>query len=66
MLVPEGHAATGAILSWVTCATTRTLVRSKAKLQLSVMSGSMVLLQSGSVLKSLASVTTGVHCNREC
>lgn len=66
MLVPEGHATTGAILSWVTCTTTRTLVRSKTKLQLSVMSGSMVLLQSGSVLMTLASVTTGVHCNREC
>lgn len=52
MLVSEGDAATGNILIWVASAATRAMSRSK--LLLRFMFGSVVLLQLGSVLMSMA------------
>lgn len=59
VLVSLGYSATGVILVWVACAATVAMVMSKPKLHPRVMSGSMILLQLGSVLTSVAHNTTG-------
>lgn len=59
MLVSLGYSASGVILVWVACAATVAMVMSKPKLHPRVMSGSMILLQLGSVLTSIAQDNTG-------
>ena len=59
MLVSMGHAATRAILIWMTCTVTEAMVMSRPKLQLRAVSGSMILLQLGSMLMSVVYVITG-------
>lgn len=59
MLVSLSYSATGVILVWVACAATVAMLMPKPKLHPRVMSGSMILLQLGSVLTSVAQDTTG-------
>lgn len=58
-----GRAAIWVILIWVASAASRTMVMSKPELLPRVMSESIVLLQLGSVMISVAQVGTGVHWN---
>ena len=61
-----GHAAVGAILIWVAWSASRAMITSGPELLLRAMSGSMVLLQLGSVLMFMARVTTRGHRSHAC
>lgn len=63
MLDSGDHIAAGTMLIWEACATLGVMVTSGPKLLLMVMSGSMVLLHMGSVMMSIAHVTTEAHLN---
>ena len=65
MLVMEGLAA-GAKLIWVACAATRAMMASGLQLLSRAMSGSVFLLHLGSMLMSLAHVTTVGNRNYAC
>ena len=58
MLVSESGAATRTILIWVTYAATEAVVTSRPDLLQTAISGLVFLLQLGSVLMSMAQVTT--------
>lgn len=61
MLVSEGHAGTRTILNRMAYADIRVLVMFRSELLLRPMSGSVALLQLGSVRMSVAHVSTGGH-----
>ena len=60
MLVTEDHASTRAILIWTAGSAPGAMVTSRHKLLLRAMSGSVVLLQLGSVVLSMAVLALGV------
>lgn len=57
--MPEDHAAAGVILIQVAYVATRAMMTSRSQLLLTAMSESMVLLQLGSVMMSIAHVSMG-------
>lgn len=62
MLMSESLAVSGAILIWVTCVTTEAIVTSGLELLLRALSGSMDVLQLGSVMMAMAHVATVGSC----
>lgn len=71
MSVFEGLAAAGTILIWVACHPDQhgpmvTSIPEPLPRVMSVISGSVFLLELGSVIMSMAHVTTGGHRNKAC
>lgn len=63
MLDSGNHTAAGTMPIWEACATLGVMVTSGPKLLLMAMTGSMVLLQMGSVMMSIAHINTEAHLN---